>query len=408
MISLAEEDHKKRMTGTVKATSGGTKGDAGGMKTTSGRLSTLTSGGRKPPSDRSLNEMTKKPSKTFSKKPKTTLIDRGNDEDSPSNGSSGESDPETPSTATSAVNNNFKDVEETGKWGKVSKKELYFVGTLTAVLVTAIVIVVVVFVGGNRNSSGANGPTAGTMAPTPAPSASEATFESLQEKYDALVDAVATNPHTADLVNLFPTEVNELRTLYTKEELHPAIRAASWILFNDPNKFVGDMVDRFALVALFYATGGEDWFEAENWVTPAHACDWQHVTCKELGTRTLDEIDLSFNNLQGELPSTMALLTDVGVLWLNGNGLEGEIPGEILGSLPRLFILYLQDNEFVGEIPESLRDNGILGTLYVQGNNLNGTWPVSFCFDTFSEFGLNCEQTPCPEDCCDAEYNCFA
>jgi hypothetical protein len=54
------------------------------------------------------------------------------------------------------------------------------------------------------------------------------------------------------------------------------------------------------------------------------------------------------------------------------------------------------------------------GTLYVNGNNLTGSWPDEFCPSEadpdgpFSEFGLNCDQTPCPEDCCLPENNCFA
>jgi hypothetical protein len=55
-----------------------------------------------------------------------------------------------------------------------------------------------------------------------------------------------------------------------------------------------------------------------------------------------------------------------------------------------------------------------LGTLYLNGNNLTGTWPDEFCptekdpDGPFTEFGLDCEQTPCPEECCLPENNCFA
>ena len=54
------------------------------------------------------------------------------------------------------------------------------------------------------------------------------------------------------------------------------------------------------------------------------------------------------------------------------------------------------------------------GSLYVFGNDLTGTWPEAFCPSSkypngrFNEFGLNCEQTPCPDECCLPENNCFA
>jgi hypothetical protein len=58
----------------------------------------------------------------------------------------------------------------------------------------------------------------------------------------------------------------------------------------------------------------------------------------------------------------MALLTTLKGIWLRENGLSGNIPGEVFGSLPKLIILYLQDNNFEGEIPISLLDSGSLGT----------------------------------------------
>jgi hypothetical protein len=57
-------------------------------------------------------------------------------------------------------------------------------------------------------------------------------------------------------------------------------------------------------------------------------------------------------------------LDDLGTIWLNGNKLQGSIPGSIFGSLPKLVVLYLQDNEFTGEIPGSLLDSGSLGNIY--------------------------------------------
>lgn len=46
----------------------------------------------------------------------------------------------------------------------------------------------------------------------------------------------------------------------------------------------------------------------------------------------------------------------------------------------------------------------------IQGNNLSGVWPESFCSTSednrpFREFGLNCDQIRC--DCCIPVLNCF-
>ena len=102
--------------------------------------------------------------------------------------------------------------------------------------------------------------------------------------------------------------------------------------------FAGDAAsDRAALVALYNATGGggRNWRNNGNWLSNAPIGAWHGVTTDSDGRVT--HLDLSFNQLTGEIPAELGSLTQ---LYLNNNQLTGEIPAE-LGNLTNLNWLYL-------------------------------------------------------------------
>lgn len=259
-------------------------------------------------------------------------------------------------------NASFKDVEKTGMWGKISKVEFFIVLLSVVAIVIAVVVVAVVLT--LRASASSD-----TLAPTAAPtilSVEKDRFVSVEQKYGALLDILGSNTFTSEYVELLPASYGELKvTPIIPGTTDPVVRAAKWVIEEDSNSVVSYLSDRFALAALFYFTNGEGWFDNANWLSNENVCSWARITCVGYGAQTLDELDLSSNNLVGELPNALALLSTVGVLWFNDNELGGSIPGGILGSLPRLFILYLQDNYFIGAIPESLLDSGTLRKLVV-------------------------------------------
>ena len=90
--------------------------------------------------------------------------------------------------------------------------------------------------------------------------------------------------------------------------------------------------DREALVALYNATGGENWITSYNWLSDAPLDEWE-------GVRTNDD---------GRVTS----------LYLDHNDLSGEIPAE-LGSLSNLEALELYrpaNYDLSGCVPSSLED----------------------------------------------------
>ena len=87
--------------------------------------------------------------------------------------------------------------------------------------------------------------------------------------------------------------------------------------------------DREALVAIYNATNGEFWARRQNWLSNAPIGTWYGVTANASGR--VAELNLSENQLAGEIPSELGNLASLQELSLWGNGLSGEIPSE-LGS----------------------------------------------------------------------------
>jgi len=91
------------------------------------------------------------------------------------------------------------------------------------------------------------------------------------------------------------------------------------------------LLQRYAIMVLFYACSGEDW---RGFVTPlarqpdVHECDFFGFKCDGDGDR-ITEVNLDLQRLVGQLPDEIGLLTSLKKLYMAQNFLEGEIPGTI-------------------------------------------------------------------------------
>ncbi|KAH1096769.1 hypothetical protein J1N35_013690 [Gossypium stocksii] len=98
-------------------------------------------------------------------------------------------------------------------------------------------------------------------------------------------------------------------------------------------------------------------------------------------------LDLSCNNLTGNLPSELGHLQGLYALNLSHNRLSGNFPIAI-GNMSLLESLDLSYNNLSGEIPVSLTLLDPLSTLNLAHNNPSGEIPTSPHFDTLSRDGL--------------------
>ncbi|GAB4851838.1 hypothetical protein Ancab_031237 [Ancistrocladus abbreviatus] len=85
-------------------------------------------------------------------------------------------------------------------------------------------------------------------------------------------------------------------------------------------------------------------------------------------------LDLSRNNLSGNIPPEMGLFSNLRYLNLSWNNLHSRIPPE-LGYLQNLTVLDLRNSAVYGQIPGEICDSGSLGILQLDGNSLSSSIP---------------------------------
>ncbi|BAT99702.1 hypothetical protein VIGAN_10121000 [Vigna angularis var. angularis] len=88
----------------------------------------------------------------------------------------------------------------------------------------------------------------------------------------------------------------------------------------------------------------------------------------------LYQLDLSNNNLSGQIPDCWSHFKSLAFLDLSQNQLSGKIPTS-MGSLHDLQALFLRNNSLIGDIPFSVRDCTNLVMIDVADNNLSGSIP---------------------------------
>ncbi|XP_050282273.1 putative receptor-like protein kinase At3g47110 [Quercus robur] len=88
----------------------------------------------------------------------------------------------------------------------------------------------------------------------------------------------------------------------------------------------------------------------------------------------LNYLDVDYNQLGGNIPSSIGKLTNLNWLYLDENKLTGVIPSSI-GNMTRLLNLYLGNNNLEGSIPTSLGRCSHLQEVYLAHNKLNSTIP---------------------------------
>ena len=132
-----------------------------------------------------------------------------------------------------------------------------------------------------------------------------------------------------------------------------------------------DPAERDALVALYRSTGGDNWSERTNWLTDKHVSTWHGVIAFD---GRVSVVNLSDNNLTGEIPSELGSLSHLRRLYLQRNGLAGPIPPE-LGNLTLNEALFLHRNALNGTIPVELGNLSDLRSMALNTNQLSGTIP---------------------------------
>ena len=166
---------------------------------------------------------------------------------------------------------------------------------------------------------------------------------------------------------------------YSIRALNAAGEASGWLLdypfatalpvTSTPTVTPTVEAQRGALIALYEATGGDNWTRNENWLTDKPIDLWYGVSANSNGRVT--HLRLFHNGLHGTIPDLSAL-SSLTFLDLRGNRLTGPMPD--LSALPGLTHLDLRTNELSGSIPD-LSELSNLTHLDLGFNRLSGSIP---------------------------------
>ena len=165
--------------------------------------------------------------------------------------------------------------------------------------------------------------------------------------------------------------------------------------------------ERGALIALYEATDGDNWYRSDNWLSDAPLDSWYGVTA-EGRAEHVTRLSLGHNNLNGTLPDLRAL-ANLKKLWLGSNFLHGPLPD--LSGLAELAELVLHRNELSGPLPDlsllfklrkiELYDNRLRGPVFdlhrltnlwslrLENNDLSGPLPDANAFVTLRDLNLS-------------------
>ncbi|CAN1295333.1 Probable LRR receptor-like serine/threonine-protein kinase At3g47570 [Linum perenne] len=88
------------------------------------------------------------------------------------------------------------------------------------------------------------------------------------------------------------------------------------------------------------------------------------------------QLDLTFNNLSGEIPTSIFNLSSLTDLWFGYNyKLHGSLPWNLGVTLPNLENFDVAANQFTGSVPPSLSNASNLVLLQLYSNNFTGSMP---------------------------------
>ncbi|KAL3909817.1 MAG: hypothetical protein SGARI_002409, partial [Bacillariaceae sp.] len=273
------------------------------------------------------------------------------------------------------MNPKFKDVQETGKWGEMSKKEVIIAIAIFLVVIVAVVLVVlfVVVLPNNKednnssNSGGEGGEVSFVPAPTSPPTMPPTSLP-VETELALVLDAIQASPVTAPLIedgDLSSEFVVFYKDLVDNASATPQQKAMSWLLYQDELKDPAQSVQRFAFASMYFQNGGSSWATSEGWLTSAPLCEWDHINCDSRGV--LQEVDFSEQNLSGDIAIEMAMMgDDLQSIIMSRNSLSGPIPGDIFAELPVLGLLYLDNNILTGSVPETLVADARLRKFWIE------------------------------------------
>jgi len=262
------------------------------------------------------------------------------------------------------------------EWWTPRKISSVIVGTLTVIAIIIAATTTAVLKNQNQKD-GTTSEVDATAAPTLPPEERLRIIQDLiRQSYLDIIDA---NNVTSNMNNANSSTIQLDPTLLLLPG-SPQYLASQWIALEDdynvPVDNADNIIQRYALAVLYFATGGQsNWTSAFEFLQPEHECAWSGALVCGGGGSQVTGIQLAENNLVGQLPAELALLTSLNSLIFGANALVGALPPMMLHQLT---YLDLSKNFFTGNIPDDYTSMTQLEHFHIHMNELNGTIPEHF------------------------------
>ena len=147
------------------------------------------------------------------------------------------------------------------------------------------------------------------------------------------------------------------------------------VTIDDEGIFEQAEIDREALMALYKATGGDNWTNNTNWGSDKPLSEWYGVKTTTYGSVRI--LNLDGNNLTGTLPPELGNLAHLTQLSLCGNPITGGVPDE-LSKLKQLERVYFNLSTLSGPLPLCFTQCERLRALDFIGNKFTGSIPKEY------------------------------
>lgn len=275
--------------------------------------------------------------------------------------------------------------EENKKKYQVGKLEICFMTSIAIGIIAAVVVIVVMH---DQIWPPPVETPRPTQQPTPEPSLAPTTAQPSYQPSLSMVPSYEGYRDTEILNNLRRITPSLPDVGADLDNSTPQSKAAKFIIYDDPLHVKpyekDEIMHRYALVTLYYATNGKEWNNSSLWLSKESICMWHGISCSNSLNDNTDGDDIRYvtktilkeNNMIGEIPWEMKALSNLTDISFEKNSLNGDTIFSIVVSMDKLKSLDLRNNQFMGEIDSNIAFMSNLQLLYLEGNQFYGSIPV--------------------------------
>ncbi|WCJ39078.1 Receptor-like protein EIX1 [Euphorbia peplus] len=186
---------------------------------------------------------------------------------------------------------------------------------------------------------------------------------------DGFADLSILSLHANKFDGYLPVELCCLNSLHILDLAHNSFSGTIPSCFSNFSGMVTNNDSYVSFYTFDYNFRGESFMESTILFMKGNVREYSTIL------RLVRSIDVSDNNLSGEIPTEITSLEGLGSLNLSQNALSGRIP-ESIGDMRWLEVIDFSQNQLSGHIPESMSRLSSLSSLNLSYNNLSGKIPL--------------------------------